>query len=62
MSEALQLFKDVDGRLMVPMHWATFAVNREPCHEPAGRLRAEAVRRGIDERIALLSPGQTISW
>jgi L-ascorbate metabolism protein UlaG (beta-lactamase superfamily) len=60
--EALQLLDDVDGRLMVPMHWATFAMNRERFHEPSDRLRAEAVRRGIDERVALLSPGQTISW
>jgi N-acyl-phosphatidylethanolamine-hydrolysing phospholipase D len=60
--EALQLFEDVGGRLMVPMHWATFALNREPFREPPDRLMAEALRRGDEERIAVLSPGQTIHW
>jgi N-acyl-phosphatidylethanolamine-hydrolysing phospholipase D len=60
--EAVQLFEDVGGRLMVPMHWGTFVLNREPAHEPPARLMAEALRRGIDERMAVLSPGQTIHW
>ena len=60
--EAVQLFEDVDGQLMVPMHWGTFVLNREPAHEPPTRLLAEALRRGIEERIAVLSPGQTVPW
>jgi N-acyl-phosphatidylethanolamine-hydrolysing phospholipase D len=60
--EALQLLADVEGRLMVPMHYATFAMNREPFREPSDRLMAEAFRRGNEERIAVLSPGQTIHW
>ena len=60
--EALQLLDDVGGRLMVPMHWATFALNREPFREPPDRLLTEAVRRGARDRIAVLSPGQTIPW
>jgi N-acyl-phosphatidylethanolamine-hydrolysing phospholipase D len=60
--EAAQLFEDVQGRLMVPMHWGTFALNREPFREPPERLLAEALRRGLEERIALLSQGQSIHW
>ncbi len=60
--EALQVFEDVRGRLMVPMHWGTFNLNREPFREPPDRLLAEALRRGLEEQIALLSPGQTIHW
>lgn len=60
--EALQLFEDVRGRLFVPIHWGTFGLNREPFHEPPDRLMKAAVARGLDERIALLSPGQTIHW
>ncbi|HEU5320071.1 MAG TPA: MBL fold metallo-hydrolase [Methylomirabilota bacterium] len=60
--EALQLFEDVGGRLMVPMHWGTFELNREPYGEPPVRLLREAVRRGLEERVALLSPGQSIHW
>jgi N-acyl-phosphatidylethanolamine-hydrolysing phospholipase D len=60
--EALTLFEDVDGRLLVPMHWGTFSMHREPFREPPERLLREARRRGLEDRIGLLSPGQTIAW
>ena len=60
--EGVQLFEDVRGRLLVPMHWGTFALNREPYREPPERLLAEALRRGIEERVAVLSQGQSIPW
>jgi N-acyl-phosphatidylethanolamine-hydrolysing phospholipase D len=60
--EAVQVFEDVGGRLMVPMHWGTFDLNREPPDEPPTRLLAEALRRGVEDRMAILSPGQTINW
>jgi N-acyl-phosphatidylethanolamine-hydrolysing phospholipase D len=60
--EAVQLYEDVRGRRLVPMHWGTFAMNREPYREPSDRLLAEAHRRGIEEQVAVLRPGQTIPW
>ena len=60
--EAVQLFADVKGRLLVPMHWGTFELNREPFREPPERLEREALRRGLDTHVTLLSPGQTIHW
>jgi N-acyl-phosphatidylethanolamine-hydrolysing phospholipase D len=60
--EAVQLFQDVQGRLLVPMHWGTFALNREPFREPPERLLAEAVRRGLEARVAVLRQGQSIHW
>jgi L-ascorbate metabolism protein UlaG (beta-lactamase superfamily) len=60
--EAIQLYEDVQGRLLVPMHWGTFGMNREPFREPSERLLREALRRGLEEQIAILSPGQTVSW
>jgi N-acyl-phosphatidylethanolamine-hydrolysing phospholipase D len=60
--EGVQLFEDVGGRRLVPMHWGTFALNREPNHEPPARLLAEARRRGLEGRVDLLSPGQSIDW
>jgi hypothetical protein len=44
------------------MHWGTFALNREPFREPPERLLAEGLRRGLGERIAVLSHGQSIHW
>jgi N-acyl-phosphatidylethanolamine-hydrolysing phospholipase D len=60
--ESVQLFEDLNAHLLVPMHWGTFALNREPYREPPDRLLAEALRRGLEERVAILSPGQSISW
>jgi N-acyl-phosphatidylethanolamine-hydrolysing phospholipase D len=60
--EGVQLFEDVRGRLLVPMHWGTFTLNREPHGEPPARLLAEARRRGLEARVAVLSQGQTIHW
>ena len=60
--EAVRLLEDVQGRLMVPMHWGTFALNREPYREPPERLLAEALHRGLAERIEILSTGAWIHW
>ena len=60
--EAARLLDELPSALMVPMHWGTFDFNREPFREPPDRLLREALARGIEERVALLSPGQTIRW
>jgi N-acyl-phosphatidylethanolamine-hydrolysing phospholipase D len=60
--EGVQLFEDVRGQVLVPMHWGTFALNLEPFREPPERLRAEARRRGLADRIAVLRQGQSIHW
>jgi len=60
--EAVQLFQDVGGKLFVPIHFGTFDMNREPFAEPPGRLMKAAVADGIEEEIALLSPGQSVHW
>jgi len=60
--EALQLFDDLRGKVLVPMHWGTFAMNREPFREPPTRLLAEALKRGEEEHVAILSQGQSIGW
>ena len=60
--EAVQAFEDLRAALLVPMHWGTFELNREPFREPPDRLMAEALRHGVEERVAPLSPGQTIRW
>ena len=56
------LFEDVDARLLASMQWATFDLNRALFGEPPARLLAAALRRGIEERVALLAPGESIHW
>jgi L-ascorbate metabolism protein UlaG (beta-lactamase superfamily) len=58
--EAVQGFVDTGARWMVPMHYGTFRLGREPMHEPLERLAAEAVRLGLESRIRAVSEGETL--
>jgi N-acyl-phosphatidylethanolamine-hydrolysing phospholipase D len=61
--EALQLFGDVRGRQLVPIHWGTFDLAEEPVAEPAQRLSAEARRLGLGpDRVWILKHGETRRW
>jgi len=61
--EALQAASDLRARAMVPIHWGTFALAREPFDEPPRRLLAEATRLGLDaDAVILLKPGETHQW
>ena len=60
--EAVQAFEDVQGQLLVPMHWGTFDMNSEPFAEPPDRLLREARRRGLEARMKILAPGETLHW
>lgn len=51
--EAVQAFEDVRGQLLMPMHWVA---------EPPDRLLREARRRGLEARMKVLDPGETLHW
>ena len=57
--EALRAFLDVGAKLLIPMHYNTFRLGREPIDEPLRRLFQAAERAGIRERIAALEEGST---
>jgi L-ascorbate metabolism protein UlaG (beta-lactamase superfamily) len=50
--EAVQAAEDLGARVMVPMHWGTFWLSREPAWEPIERTRAAWTAAGRD-RAAL---------
>ncbi len=58
--EALRAFVDVGAETMVPMHFGTFRLGREPMDEPPVRLMAEARRRGLEDRVKVLAEGETL--
>ena len=58
--EAVRGFVEVGARQMVPMHYGTFRLGREPMEEPVQRLLAEAARLGITDRIKVLEEGETM--
>jgi len=58
--EALRGFLETGARMMVPMHYGTFRLGREPMDEPVQRLMAEAERLNVDGRIKVLTEGETM--
>jgi L-ascorbate metabolism protein UlaG (beta-lactamase superfamily) len=59
--EAVQAFLDTGAQWMVPMHYGTFRLGREPMQEPLERLAAEAVRLRIESQVRVVSEGETLS-
>ena len=44
---------------MIPMHFGTFRLGREPMEEPPVRLMDDARLRGIEDRVRILAEGET---
>jgi L-ascorbate metabolism protein UlaG (beta-lactamase superfamily) len=58
--EALRAFLDLKARTMIPMHYNTFRLGREPMDEPLPRLLAAAVQAAVREHVVPLAEGE--SW
>jgi L-ascorbate metabolism protein UlaG (beta-lactamase superfamily) len=58
--EALQAFLDLQAEVMIPMHYGTFRLGREPMDEPLPRLLRAAEHAGMGERVVGLGEGE--SW
>jgi L-ascorbate metabolism protein UlaG (beta-lactamase superfamily) len=58
--EAVRGFVETGAEQMVPMHYGTFRLGREPMDEPLKRLATEAARLGIKEQIKVLEEGETM--
>ena len=58
--EAVRGFVELGAEQMVPMHYGTFPLGREPMDEPLKRLEAEAARLGIKNQIKVLEEGETM--
>ena len=56
--EAVRGFVELGAERMVPMHYGTFKLGREPMHEPVERLMAEAKRLGIEKKMNVLEEGE----
>lgn len=58
--EALQAFHDLGADALVPMHYGTFRLGREPMSEPLPRLQAAAMQQGIADRLHSLQEGESL--
>jgi L-ascorbate metabolism protein UlaG (beta-lactamase superfamily) len=58
--EALRGFLDLSADVMIPMHYNSFRLGREPMDEPLPRLLSAADRAGVRDRVVALEEGE--SW
>jgi len=58
--EAVRGFIELGAEKMVPMHYGTFRLGREPMDEPLKRLATEAARLDIKGRVRVLEEGETM--
>ena len=58
--EALQAFVDLKAKTMVPMHYNTFRLGREPMSEPLPRLLASAAATKIRQMVHPLVEGESL--
>jgi L-ascorbate metabolism protein UlaG (beta-lactamase superfamily) len=58
--EAVRAFVELGAEEMIPMHYGTFRLGREPMDEPLERLKAETVRLGITDKLKIFEEGQTM--
>jgi L-ascorbate metabolism protein UlaG (beta-lactamase superfamily) len=60
--EAVRGFVDLGAGRMIPMHFGTFRLGREPMDEPVKRLMAEVKRLGIEDCVNVLEEGETLRY
>lgn len=60
--EAVRAFVECGARWMIPMHFGTFRLGREPMEEPVERLLAEVRRLGIEDKARVLDEGETMRF
>ena len=58
--EAVRGFVECGAKWMIPMHFGTFRLGREPMEEPVQRLNADAARLGISDKVRVLTEGETM--
>jgi L-ascorbate metabolism protein UlaG (beta-lactamase superfamily) len=58
--EALQAFVDLRAETMIPMHFNTFRLGREPMTEPLPRLLAAAQKAGLRDKVHPLVEGESL--
>jgi L-ascorbate metabolism protein UlaG (beta-lactamase superfamily) len=57
--DALEAFRDLGARWMVPMHYGSFRLSYEPVDEPIQRLLSGSRQEGIAGKICVLEEGHT---
>lgn len=56
--EAVRTHRDVQGKVMIPVHWATFNLGFHPWREPPDRAMAAAIKDGVT--LVIPRPGALV--
>jgi L-ascorbate metabolism protein UlaG (beta-lactamase superfamily) len=56
--EAIQIFLDLGGKILIPMHYGTYDLSDEPAGEPIKRLYQFAIQKEITHKIKELAMGE----
>ena len=56
--EAVQIFSDLGGKRLIPMHYGTYDLSDEPPGEPIARLRKCSMDKYPDNPVKELMPGE----
>jgi L-ascorbate metabolism protein UlaG (beta-lactamase superfamily) len=56
--QALQAFRELRAKTMIPMHFGTFRLSYEPLHEPPRRLLEKALELQLLDKIRVLNEGE----
>lgn len=59
-SDAVQAFKDLKAKEMIPMHYGTFELSDEPLSDPIKTLHGLEVDQGINGQVDYLNPGEML--
>lgn len=59
-SDAVQAFKDLKAREMIPMHYGTFDLSDEPIGDPIKVLQKLDSDQKIKGKVDYLIPGETL--
>jgi len=60
--EAVEAFRAVNARIMVPIHWGTFKLTDEAMDEPPARARAAWLAAGLpSDGYRQLAHGETLT-
>ncbi len=60
-NSALKMFAESGSHFLIPIHWGTFILSHEPLDEPIKRLKAEAQRLKIEDRVVILQHGESFT-
>ncbi|MCL4557739.1 MAG: MBL fold metallo-hydrolase [Deltaproteobacteria bacterium] len=58
--DSIKAMQYLGAKAMIPIHWGTFRLSLEPLSEPVTRLRRAAIRAGMQDRVVVLGPGQSL--